>query len=125
MTTLTTGALETVAMNTMIAMNTLVVMEIFHLLYIRNLHNIHLSIEVMKGTKALWIAVGIIVAAQIAITYLSPMQRVFETRAIEGLDALLILGAGVTLFALVETEKQIRIRFFPYLSSTAQRRKRD
>ncbi|MBN2870593.1 MAG: HAD-IC family P-type ATPase, partial [Campylobacterales bacterium] len=94
-----------------VAMNTLVVMEIFHLLYIRNVHNVHLTLDAMKGTKALWIAVGIIVVAQIAITYLSFMQSVFETRALEGMDVLLILGVGVALFVIVEAEKQMRIRF--------------
>ncbi len=96
-----------------VAMNTLVVMEIFHLLYIRNVHNIHLTLDAMKGTKAIWIAVGIIVAAQIAITYLTFMQSIFETRALEGVDVLLILGVGVALFVIVEAEKQMRIRFSP------------
>jgi magnesium-transporting ATPase (P-type) len=95
-----------------VAMNTLVVMEIFHLLYIRNVHNVHLTIDAIKGTKALWIAIGVIVVAQVAITYLSFMQSVFETRALEGIEVLSILGVGVALFCIVEVEKQIRIRFF-------------
>jgi magnesium-transporting ATPase (P-type) len=95
-----------------IAMNTLVVMEIFHLLYIRNVNNVHLTLDAIKGTRALWIAIGIIVVAQVAITYLSFMQSVFETRALEGIEVLSILGVGVALFCIVEIEKQIRIRFF-------------
>jgi hypothetical protein len=35
---------------------------------------------------------------------------VFATEAIPFLDGLLIIGVGVALFAIIEIEKQIRIR---------------
>jgi hypothetical protein len=43
------------------------------------------------------------------------LQTVFATEAIRFRDGLLIVGVGVMLFAIIETEKQIRLR----LSKTA------
>jgi len=94
-----------------LAMNTLVVMEIFHLLFIRNMNTTDLAPPAARGTRALWLAVGTATAGQFAITYLPPLQTVFATRAIDPVDGLLVIGIGVMLFAAVEVEKQLRLRF--------------
>lgn len=93
-----------------IAVNTLVVMEIFHLFFIRNLYSTSLTWKGIRGTKVVWMAVIVITVAQFAITYAPPLQKVFATEAIPFLDGLLIIGVGVALFAVIEIEKQIRIR---------------
>ncbi|MNI95459.1 hypothetical protein D3C73_1537300 [compost metagenome] len=54
--------------------------------------------------------VAVVTVAQFSITYAPPLQRVFGTEAIPFLDGLLIIGVGVALFAIIEIEKQIRIR---------------
>jgi hypothetical protein len=54
--------------------------------------------------------VGVITVAQFAITYLPPLQAIFATQSVPFLDGVLIVGVGVALFALIETEKQIRLR---------------
>ncbi len=95
-----------------VAMNTLVVMEIFHLLYIRNLHTLNLTLDALRGTRILWIAISVVVAAQAVITYTPFFQGVFATRGLEFDDVMLIVGTGIALFAIVESEKQIRGRFF-------------
>jgi magnesium-transporting ATPase (P-type) len=64
----------------------------------------------VKGTKAVWITVGIITAAQFAITYIPLLQGIFGTEAIALKDGLLIIGVGVLLFFSIEVEKQIRLR---------------
>ena len=92
------------------AMNTLVVMEIFHLFFIRNMYCTSLSWKAVRGTKAVWIAVIIVTIGQFAITYVPPVQTVFETKAIGILYALLIILIGVALFAIIEIEKQMRLR---------------
>lgn len=92
------------------ALNTLVVMEIFHLFFIRNIYGTSLTWKAMRGTKVVWTVVAVITLAQFAITYLPPLQSVFGTMAIGFLDGVLIVGAGVALFAVIETEKQIRLR---------------
>ena len=92
------------------ALNTLVVMEIFHLFFIRNIYSTSLTWKAVRGTKILWIVVVIITIAQFAITYLPPLQSVFATESIPFWDGVLIIGLGAALFAIVETEKQIRLR---------------
>ncbi len=94
-----------------IALNALVVMEIFHLFFIRNFRNVSLSFAEVRGTPVIWATVGVVVLAQLAITYLPPLQAVFETRAVPLGDGLMILGAGVALFVVIEVEKQLRLRF--------------
>ena len=93
-----------------IALNTLVVMEIFHLFFIRNIYGTSLTWKAVRGTKVVWMTVVIITAAQFAITYLPPLQAIFGTRSIPFLDGVLIVGIGMALFAIIETEKQIRLR---------------
>ncbi len=94
-----------------IALNTLVVMEIFHLFFIRNIYSTSLTWQAVRGTKVVWTVVIIITIAQFAITYLPPLQAVFETESILFLDGLLIVGVGVVLFIIIELEKQMRLVF--------------
>ena len=93
------------------ALNTLVVMEIFHLFFIRNIYGISLTWKAVRGTKVVWLVVVVITLAQFAITYLPPLQSVFATVAIPFWDGMLIVGIGAMLFAIIETEKQIRLAF--------------
>ncbi|MDP1932963.1 MAG: cation-transporting P-type ATPase [Gammaproteobacteria bacterium] len=93
-----------------IALNTLVVMEIFHLFFIRNIYGTSLTWKAVRGTKIVWLVVVAVVVAQFAITYLPIMQSLFGTEAVPFLDGLMIVGAGVALFVIVEIEKQLRLR---------------
>ncbi len=91
-----------------LSLNTLVVMEIFHLFFIRNMYKVTLGWADLRGTPVVWAVVLIIAVAQFAVTYLAPLQRVFETRAVPLFDGLLVLGIGVALFVIIEVEKRIR-----------------
>lgn len=93
-----------------IAMNTLVVMEIFHLFFIRNIYGTSLTWKAVRGTRVVWLTVCAVTAAQFAITYLPPLQRIFSTDAVPFPDGVLIFGVGVALFAIIEIEKQLRLR---------------
>ncbi len=93
-----------------LAMNTLVVMEIFHLFFIRNIYGTSLTWKALRGTKVLWMTVIIITVAQFSITYVPPLQAIFATVAVPFLDCWLVIGIGVALFIIIETEKQIRLR---------------
>jgi magnesium-transporting ATPase (P-type) len=93
-----------------IALNTLVVMEIFHLFFIRNIYGTSLTWKAVRGTRMVWTVVIVITAAQFAVTYLPLLQTVFATEPISFGDGVLIIGVGVALFAIIETEKQIRLR---------------
>ena len=93
-----------------LALNTLVVMEIFHLFFIRNIYGTSLTWRAARGTRVIWITVAVITAAQFAITYAAPLQALFGTRAVPLADGLLVVGVGVVFFALIEVEKQLRLR---------------
>lgn len=93
-----------------IALNTLVVMEIFHLFFIRNIYGTSLTWEAVKGTKIVWATVVSVVLAQFAITYFPPLQKLFGTVGVPFWDGVIIVGVGVVLFAIIETEKQLRLR---------------
>jgi magnesium-transporting ATPase (P-type) len=94
-----------------IALNTLVVMEIFHLFFIRNIYSTSLTFKALRGTKIVWSVVITVTAAQLAITYLAPLQSIFATVAIPLWDGVLILSVGVALFIIIEVEKQARLAF--------------
>ncbi|MGM0575167.1 MAG: cation-transporting P-type ATPase [Myxococcota bacterium] len=92
------------------ALNTLVVLEIFHLFFIRNIYGTSLALKTVRGTRTVWATVLAVTAAQFAVTYLAPLQAVFDTRPVPFWDGVIIVGVGVFVFAIVETEKQIRLR---------------
>ncbi|MRU14759.1 cation-transporting P-type ATPase [Roseovarius sp. A21] len=94
-----------------IAMNTLVVLELFHLFFIRNIHGTSLTWAAVRGTPVIWACIVVVVAAQAAITYLAPLQEIFGTQAVPPRDGLLIVVIGMVFFALIETEKQMRLAF--------------
>ena len=92
------------------ALNTLVVMEIFHLFFIRNIYGTSLTWKAVRSTRVVWLTVVIITVAQFSITYLPPLQGIFQTVAVPFLDGVLIVGVGIALFAIIEIEKQLRLR---------------
>ncbi|MGF6861693.1 magnesium-transporting ATPase (P-type) [Rhodobacteraceae bacterium MBR-64] len=96
-----------------IAMNTLVVLQIFYLFFIRNIHGPSLTWAAARGTPVVWTCVIAVTASQFAITYLPPLQAVFGTHAVPLFDGILIVAIGVAFFALIETEKQMRLAFLP------------
>ncbi|WP_088329044.1 cation-transporting P-type ATPase [Lacimicrobium sp. SS2-24] len=93
-----------------LAVNTLVIMEMFYLFFIRHSYSTSFSWQAIKGTSVVWLMVGIVILAQLAITYLPFMQRIFDTRPVSLADGLIITGIGIALFVVVELEKQIRLR---------------
>lgn len=93
-----------------IALNTLVVLEIFHLFFIRNIYGTSLTWDAVKGTRVVWIAVLSVTAAQFAVTYIPAMQQIFGTAPVSLFDGALIIAVGAAFFAIIETEKQIRLR---------------
>ncbi|MAM11638.1 MAG: carbonate dehydratase [Rhizobiaceae bacterium] len=100
-----------IALAQTIAMNTLVVLEIFHLFFIRNIHGTSLTWAAARGTPIVWTCVIAVTSAQFAITYLPPFQAIFGTHSVPLFDGLLIVAIGAVFFALIETEKQMRLAF--------------
>lgn len=95
------------------AMNMLVLLEVFYLFFVRNLHGTSLTWAGVRGTPVVWSCVIGVALAQLGITYLPPLQEAFGTRAVPVPDGLVILAVGAVFFALVETEKQMRLALRP------------
>ncbi len=92
------------------AVNMIVVLEIFHLFFIRNLYGTSLTWEAARGTPIVWATVIAVTIAQFAITYLPILHPIFGTAAVPIADGVLIVLLGAIFFALIETEKQLRLR---------------
>jgi magnesium-transporting ATPase (P-type) len=90
-------------------MNALVVLEICYLFHIRMLHGSSFTWDAVRGTRVVWLVVGLATAAQFAVTYLPPLQRVFGTAAVPLAEGLLIVALGAVFLVLIETEKQMRL----------------
>lgn len=91
------------------AMNTLAVLEIFHLFFIRNIHGTSLTWAAVRGTRVIWLVVLATTLAQLAVTYLPPLQAMLGTQSVPLVDGLLIVGVGAVFFAIIEIEKRIRL----------------
>jgi len=88
----------------------LVVTEIAYLFSIRNRHVSSLSLAALRGTRAVWTAVVLVVLAQLAVTFMPLLQAVFDTRGLPPAEALLLAVFGLAFFAAVEVEKAWRMR---------------
>lgn len=101
---------ETIEYARTLALNVLVFLEIFHLFYIRNSNIIDLRLNDILANKIVWSAVLVIFVAQIAITYVPVLQVVFLTASLKLFDFAMIFAIGAVVFALLELEKQLRLR---------------
>jgi len=101
-----------------IVVNAVVAMGIGYLFNVRYLHSASLTWQGVLGTPAVLIGVGAVVLLQFAMTYLPVMNRIFETRPLDPIEAAVAAGAGVALFVLLEIEKQLHKRFNPAVDGT-------
>ncbi len=101
-----------------LSMNTLVVMEIFHLFFVRNMHGTSLTWKAARGTRVVWLTVVLVTGVQLLVTYFPPLQAVFQTQAVGITDGLLVIGIGLVLLLVVETEKQLRLHLMEKCKQT-------
>lgn len=92
--------------------NMLVVAEIFYLFNIRFLHQSSIAWNGVMGTKPVLVALAVVIAAQLAFTYLPVLQDVFDTRPLSLAQGLIIILIGLVLFLVMEAEKLISSRKF-------------
>lgn len=90
--------------------NMLVVAEIFYLFNVRFLHMRSLTWRGALGTPAVLAAIAIVVAAQMAFTYLPVMNTLFESRPLTLGDGAVIIAIGIGLMLLLEGEKLLMRR---------------
>lgn len=90
-----------------VATNTLVAFEIAYLLHIRRAPNAQRRWRDLLGTRAVAIAVAVVIVFQIAFTYAWPLQAVFETVALGPGELGWIVLAGVGFFALMDLYERV------------------
>jgi len=92
------------------AVNTLVVMEVFYLFSVRYLRAPSLTLTGILGTRAVLVAVAVVVSLQLVFTYAPFMEALFDTRPVDFVHGMEIIGIGIALFAILEIEKWLRVR---------------
>jgi magnesium-transporting ATPase (P-type)/predicted PurR-regulated permease PerM len=96
-----------------VALNTLVMFEIFYVLNSRYLVDSVVNWHGLFGNRLVWLAIGLLLIAQMGITYWQPMQALFGTVDIEAHTWKMIVAVGSSVFILVEIEKFFIRLFMP------------
>jgi magnesium-transporting ATPase (P-type) len=96
------------------AVNTLVAMEVFYLFSVRSLRTRTLTVTGIIGTRAVAVAVLVVVSLQLIFTYAPFMQFFFDSRPMGLREGAMILAVGIAVFALLEIEKAVRNRYAAY-----------
>lgn len=91
-----------------LVVNTLVALQIFYLFSVRYVHGPSLTWQGVLGTRAVLTGVGVTVLAQLAFTYLPPLQAAFGTLPLSPLELAVAAGIGVALLLAAEAEKRLR-----------------
>lgn len=94
------------------AIMTLVAGQIFYLFNVRHLYSSVLNWQGLFGSRAVWVAVGLLVLLQAAFAYVPPLQALFGTQGPGPLNLLFSLAFGIFLLLTVELEKWVIGRFF-------------
>lgn len=90
-----------------VAVNTLVMFEVFYLLNTRYLHAPVLTRAGLSGNPYVYLAIGIVIAAQLMFTYAPFMQQLFGVASITVTDWFLIILVASSVFIIVELEKYV------------------
>jgi magnesium-transporting ATPase (P-type) len=95
-----------------LVINTLVAMEIGYLFSLRFLSRTSLTWHAALGTPTVLYAIGALTLAQLAITYVPLMNRLFGTAPLTAGQLALAVGAGAALMLILEAEKAVLRRWF-------------
>lgn len=93
-----------------VAVNTLVMFEVFYLLNTRFLKIPVLTRGGFSGNRYVYIAIGLVIAAQLLFTYVPLMNKLFATRSLDITEWMRIVIVSISVFVLVEVEKLIMQR---------------
>jgi magnesium-transporting ATPase (P-type) len=87
------------------AVNTLVAMEVFYLFSVRYLRAPSFKLDQLFNSRAVLIAVSVVVTLQLLFTYLPFMKRFFDSRPVNFVHGMEIIALGIALFMVLELEK--------------------
>ncbi|MEY6432223.1 cation-transporting P-type ATPase [Thioalkalicoccus limnaeus] len=90
-----------------VAVNTLIVFQIFYLFSARYILDPVLNRQGLFGNRYVLFAIGAILILQVAFTYASPMQTLFQTAPLDAATWGWIFLTGSSVLVLVEIEKAI------------------
>jgi magnesium-transporting ATPase (P-type) len=90
-----------------VAVTALVMAELFYLFNCRSIWRSSATGRVLRGNRAIPIAVGVLIVLQLGFIYLPPLQLWFGTAPITALDWLWCALVGVGVFIVVELEKAV------------------
>lgn len=93
-----------------VAVNALVAMEVAYLFSVRYLRQPSFTFQGVKGTSAVFVALGLVTALQLLFTYAPFMEALLGTRPLPPLWAGVVLVIGAALFVALEVEKWARRR---------------
>jgi magnesium-transporting ATPase (P-type) len=89
------------------AVNMIVVCELFYLFNVRHFTASAFTRDILSGNKvALWMGI-LLLGMQALFTYAPPLQKAFQTTALDGSSWLLIALLGAAKFLAVEAEKAV------------------
>jgi magnesium-transporting ATPase (P-type) len=88
-----------------VAVNTLVLFEVFYLLNTRYLYASVLTRDGLFGNSSVYLAIALVVAAQVGFTYMPFMQRLFDGESLPWVDWVRMVLVASSVFVLVEIEK--------------------
>lgn len=93
------------------AVNVLVVGEVAYLVSVRRLQQSALAANALPGLGPALIAITVVMLAQLAFTYVAPMQTLFGSAALDAASWSRVTAAGFGIFVAVEAEKWLLARF--------------
>ena len=94
-----------------VAVNTLVAMEIFYLFSVRYLKSPSFTMQGVKGTPKIFMAIAFVVVAQLIFTYAPFMQTWFGTAPLSLWQLAEAALAGFIVLVILEIEKTLLRRF--------------
>jgi len=100
---------ETDAAARTVVVNLIVIGELFYLLNCRSLTMSMFAVGIFSN-RWLLVGVGLMIASQLAFTYLPTMNRMFHSEPIGATEWFLIFGVGVLIYGVVGIEKWLRRR---------------
>ncbi|MBK5937475.1 cation-transporting P-type ATPase [Halorhodospira halophila] len=90
-----------------VAINTLVMGQVFYLFNARYILEPVTSVAGLFGSRAVLIAIGVLIVLQGLFTYAPPVQALFGTAGLGPEEWLRVLIFGIILFGVVELEKAV------------------
>ena len=96
------------------AVNAVLFGEAFYLFNMRSFRDSVFSREGLTGNRYVWLAIGLMVLAQLVFTYAPLMQTLFGTAGLDPATWLRVLAFGIGVLIVVELEKLVvRLRTDP------------